>query len=86
MVRSMQDWPWDSYRATFGQSDLPAFLTVDWVLLQFDPDRASAVRAYCRFVHQGKEVDVWEELRAGMFLVNRCIHEAAEAPACEEAC
>ena len=68
MVRSVRDWPWDSYRATSGQSDVPEFLKVDWGLLQFDPDRARAVRAYRRFVHQGKEVDVWEELRAGMFL------------------
>ena len=68
MVRSVRDWPWDSYRATSGQSDVPEFLTVDWVLSQFDPERTRAVRAYRHFVHQGKEVDVWEELQAGMFL------------------
>ena len=29
MVRSVRDWPWDSYRATSDQSDVPEFLTVD---------------------------------------------------------
>jgi hypothetical protein len=47
---------------------VPEFLTVDWILSQFGPDRARAVRAYCRFVSQGKGVNVWEELRAGAFL------------------
>jgi len=65
MVRSVRDWPWSSYRATSGQSDVPEFLTVDWVLSQFDRDRARAVPAYRRFVRQGRGIDVWEELRAG---------------------
>jgi len=68
MVRSVRDWPWSSYRATSGQSDVPEFLTADWVLSQFDSDRVCAIRAYRRFVREGKGVDVWEELRAGMFL------------------
>jgi REP element-mobilizing transposase RayT len=68
VVRSVRDWPWSSYRATSGQTDVPQFLVVDWVLSQFDPDPARAVRAYRRFVRQGKGIDVWEELRAGVFL------------------
>jgi len=44
MVRGVRDWPWSSYRTTSGQSDVPEFLTVDWILSQFDPDRARAVR------------------------------------------
>ena len=68
MVRSVRDWSWSSYRATSGQRDVPKFLTVDWILLQFDPDRARAVSAFRRFVRQGQGIDVWEELRAGAFL------------------
>lgn len=68
MVRTVRAWPWSSYRATSGQNDMPKFLTVNWVLSQFDPDRARAVRAYRQFVREGKEVNVWEGLRAGMFL------------------
>jgi len=32
MVRSVRDWPWSSYRATAGQTDIPSFLQVDWIL------------------------------------------------------
>jgi putative transposase len=68
MVRSVRDWPWSSYRATAAQAEVPEFLTVDWILLQFDPDRERAVHAYRQFVRQGRGINVWEELQAGAFL------------------
>jgi len=68
MVRSVRDWPWSSYRATSGHANIPEFLAIDWLLSQFDPDPASAVRAYRRFVQQGRGIHVWKELRAGAFL------------------
>jgi putative transposase len=68
LVRSARDWPWSSYRATAGQAEVPEFLTVDWILVQFDSDRERALRAYRRFVRQGRGIDVWEELQAGAFL------------------
>jgi len=68
MVRSVRDWPWSSYRATSSQTNIPEFLAIDWVLSQFDSDPASAVRAYRRFVQQGRGINVWKELRAGAFL------------------
>jgi putative transposase len=68
MVRSVRDWPWSSYRATAGQTEVPEFLTVDWVLSQLDPDRERAIRAYRRFIRQGRGINVWEELRAGVLL------------------
>ena len=68
MVRSARDWRWSSYQATSDQADVPEFLMVDWILSQFDRDPARAVRAYRRFVRQGRGIDVWEELRAGAFL------------------
>jgi len=68
MVRSVRNWPWSSYRATAGQTEVPEFLTVDWVLSQFDPDRERAVRAYRRFIRQGRGINVWDELRAGALL------------------
>jgi len=68
MVRSVRDWPWSSYRATAGQTEVPEFLTVDWVLSQFDPDRERAVREYRRFIRQGRGINVWDELRAGALL------------------
>ncbi len=68
MVRSVRDWPWSSYRATAGQTEVPELLTVSWILLQFDRDPARAVHAYRKFVRQGRGIDVWDELRAGSFL------------------
>jgi len=58
MVRTLRNRPWSSYRATSGQSDVPAFLTVDWVFSQFDTDRVRVVRAYHQFVREGKGIDV----------------------------
>jgi len=68
MVHSVHDWPWSSYRATAGEEQVPAFLSVDWILIQFDTDRKRATYAYRRFVRQGLRVDVWENLRAGTLL------------------
>jgi len=68
MVRGVRDWPWSSYRATAGQTEVPEFLTIGWVLSQFDPDRERAVRAYRRFIRQGRGICVWDELRAGSLL------------------
>jgi len=68
MVRSVRDWPWSSYRATAGQTEVPKFLTTSWVLSQFDTDPERAVRAYCQFIRQERGINVWKELRAGAFL------------------
>ncbi|MBC7220207.1 transposase [Candidatus Bipolaricaulota bacterium] len=68
LVRVPRDWPWSSYRATAGYIEPPAYLTVDWILAQFDSDWERAVRAYRRFVHQGRGVRVWDELQAGWVL------------------
>jgi len=68
MVRSAKDWPWSSYRATAGLSETPDFLTVEWVLSQFGSRPASSMRAYRRFVSRGRDINVWEELRAGSLL------------------
>ena len=67
-VRSVRDWPWSSYRATAGQTEAPEFLTIGWVLSQFDPDPERAVREYRRFIRQGRGIHVWDELRAGSLL------------------
>jgi putative transposase len=68
LVRSARDWPWSSYRATSGQTKVPEFLKVDWILSQFDAQQDRAVRAYRRFVRQGRGADVWDTLRAGCLL------------------
>jgi len=68
MVRSAKDWVWSSYRATAGMAESPRFLTTDWVLSQFDRDLPRAHRAYRRFVSQGRDVEIWDELRHGCLL------------------
>jgi len=67
-ARSARDWAWSSYRATSGQGEEPDFLSVDWILSHFDTQRARAVRAYRKFVRQGRGIDVWQSLRAGSLL------------------
>jgi len=68
MVRSAKDWKWSSYRATSGQAEIPRFLSVEWILSQFDRDLSRARKAYRRFVRQGKGIEIWEELRHGNVL------------------
>ncbi len=67
MVESVCDWPWSSYPATAGEQEAPAFLSVEQILMQFDPDCRRATSAYRRFVREGLGVDVWDELQAGLF-------------------
>jgi hypothetical protein len=54
MVRSAKDWPWSSYRVTAGLEKAPGFLAVDWILGQFDKNRARAEKAYRDFVKAGR--------------------------------
>jgi putative transposase len=68
MVRSPRDWRWSSYRATSGQAEVPRFLTIGWILGQLDRDPSCAVRAYRRFVKQGRGVTIWDGLRRGNLL------------------
>lgn len=68
MVRSPRDWRWSSYRATAGQVEVPGFLSVGWILAQFDPEPSRAVHAYRRFVRQGRGMTIWDDLRRGNLL------------------
>jgi len=68
MVQTPRDWPWSSYLATAGYIEPPLYLTVDWILSQFAPDRERAIRAYRRFVQEGRGVRVWDDLQAGWLL------------------
>ncbi len=68
MVRSAKDWPWSSYRATAGLAEAPALLTTDWILSQFASGRARAILLYRNFVKQGRDAEVWAELRGGILL------------------
>ena len=68
MVRRVGDWKWSSYRATAGQEDPLAFLTIKWLLSQFGANPVKAVASYRRFVREGRGVEVWNELRGGALM------------------
>ena len=68
IVRSPRDWKWSSYRATSGESQPPKFLTVEWLLAQFDERIDEAVHAYREFVKEGREVPLWDDLHGGVLL------------------
>ncbi|MCK4570812.1 transposase [Candidatus Bipolaricaulota bacterium] len=68
MVRSARDWRWSSYRATAGQVKPPEFLKTNWLLSQFGANYETATRAYRDFVKQGRDVDVWKDVTAGVLM------------------
>lgn len=68
IVRSAKDWAWSSYRSTSGMTDAPSFLTVDWILAQFDKNQRRAVEFYRDLVKAGRGVEEWDELRGGILL------------------
>jgi REP element-mobilizing transposase RayT len=69
MVRSARDWPWSSYRATAGWSEVPDWLSVDWLLSAFGARRKAAMEAYRRFVSEGKGANSpWDDLKRQVFL------------------
>ena len=68
MVRRPREWPWSSYRATAGQGEIPEFLSIDWLLAQFDSDPSIAMHSYRKFVQQGRDVTIWDQVRSGNIL------------------
>ena len=69
MVSEAEDWRWSSYRATSGMVKSPGFLSVDWLLSVFGHKQSKAIKAYQRFVNQGKDCSSpWKALRHQMYL------------------
>lgn len=80
MVRSARDWRWSSYRATAGLIEPPSWLHVDWLLARFDSHRQSAIRAYRRFVSEGRrQASPWEALRQQLYLGEEGFVESTQA-------
>lgn len=53
IVRSIEEWPWSSFRYFVAEAKPPAWLQRDWLLSQFGPTHAQAMPAYCDFVLAG---------------------------------
>lgn len=69
MVKRLEDWPWSSYLATCGQAVASEWLQTDWILAQFGRQRASAIRKYVAFVHEGARLpSVWTQLQGQIYL------------------
>lgn len=70
LVGDPEVWKWSSYGATAGLSQVPAFLTTDWLLSQFSSEKRKAQSAYRSFVHNVIEQDesLWNHLR-GRFVL-----------------
>ncbi len=77
MVRSARDWPWSSYRATAGWSEVPDWLSVDWLLSAFGARRKAAMVAYRRFVSEGRNAgSPWDELKRQLYLGDEAFVDA----------
>lgn len=62
IVKKLEAWPWSSYSATCDQTAPPDWLHTDWILAQFGRQRASAIRKYVEFVHEGARLpSVWTQ-------------------------
>lgn len=53
IVRSIEEWPWSSFQYFVAENTPPAWLQRDWLLGQFGPTHAQAMKSYCDFVLAG---------------------------------
>jgi REP element-mobilizing transposase RayT len=66
-----EEWPWSSYRAMIGIEKPPAWLSVDWILTQYGPNKKTAAAGFKKYVEKGIGGDYpVEELRGGWILGN----------------
>jgi REP element-mobilizing transposase RayT len=67
LVRKPERWAWSSYRATVGEVRRPRFLTVSWILSQFEGRKRE--EKYKEFVLVGiKEDFPWKDLKGQILL------------------
>ncbi|EXI78226.1 MAG: hypothetical protein AW10_03196 [Candidatus Accumulibacter appositus] len=50
MVHTPGEWPWNSYRAMVGETDLPEWLEIRRILTAFSETGRQAAERYARFV------------------------------------
>jgi REP element-mobilizing transposase RayT len=68
LIERPEQWRWSSYRATIGLAKRVSFLTIDWILSQFDGKKRVAMEKYKRFVMEGIDKESpWETLRGQIF-------------------
>lgn len=64
MIDHPGKWKWSSYLSTSTRNDLPDFLSVEWILLQFDKQKRKSRESYIEFVAGGSDSvsSPWEKL------------------------
>jgi len=68
LIERPEQWKWSSYRATIGLVKRGSFLTIDWILSQFDGRKRVAMEKYRRFVMEGVDKESpWETLKGQIF-------------------
>jgi hypothetical protein len=68
LIARPEQWRWSSYRATIGLMKRPPFLTIDWILSQFNGRKRVAMEKYKRFVMEGVDKESpWETLKGQIF-------------------
>ena len=81
MVKSAEEWPWSSYRATAGLEPAPAWLDASFLLETFGARRAAAAARYREFVADGAAAsyDPWGQVLGQIYLGSATFAEAARA-------
>lgn len=80
MVRSANEWPWSSYRATAGMTAWPPWLSTDWILSVFSHQKRTAIERYRQFVAEGRnQPSPWEQLKNQIFLGDDAFVERMQA-------
>ncbi len=69
MVKQAGDWKWSSYQAMIGKSEVPGWLSNEFLLLQFSKQRKTAIRKYIDFVEEGiHKSPIWSDLTNQIYL------------------
>lgn len=69
IVKQAGDWHWSSYQSMTGSIPTPEWLSSDYLLLQFDEDRKSAIKRYKTFVLEGlKNGPIWKQVSNQIYL------------------
>ena len=69
LAKRPQTYRWSSYRATAGLEKAPEWLTREWVLAQFSPQRRRAERQYQQFVQDGiGAASPWTQVEGQVFV------------------
>ncbi|MFN7986127.1 MAG: transposase [Thermoanaerobaculia bacterium] len=81
MVKSAEEWPWSSYRATAGLEPVPAWLDASFLLEVFGARRAAAAARYREFVADSAAAsyDPWKQVLGQIYLGSASFAEGARA-------